>query len=366
MEIQKSLANILKEICVLQPKYSSSNTPDMEKRGKLVRSDLARALKDRIQSLQSAFGSYIDDLSVESSDGIGRKTEAPWCRLFSKSLSPNPRTGFYLVLHFAANGSAAYITVGCGSTVWSNGDLRPISDQELQRRTSWAQSVVMQRWGTIVPFDSTMDLGAKAPLPKTFEKATALALRIPVADLSTADLDNKLYVAAERLGEIYLAQLDQRDIPPGDQDSVAVDEISSPLKKRPKGQGKGLTHPERRAVELHAMELATKHLIQLGYECTDTSATHAFDLLARKNNQELKIEVKGTTADVCDSILMTRNEVQLHTAEKGHTALIMVYGIRLKKSTDAPYATGGDVEAIIPWDINGWRSEAIAFQLRRT
>lgn len=365
MNSQKTLTQILEGICALQPKYSSSNTKEMEERGKLVRADLGQALKERIPKLQGAFDPRTEDLSVESSDGIGRKTEAPWCRLFSKALSPNPRTGFYLVIHFAANGSAVFITVGCGSTVWANGDLRPISDQELETRTSWARSVVIQRWGSISPFEANMALGAKAALPKTFEKATALALRIPTSDLSTTDLDSKLYLAAERLGEIYRAQLDQRDIPPGEQDLASIKEIFSPLKSQAKGQGMGLTQPERRAIELQAMKLATEYLIQHGYKCTDTSASHAFDLHACKNGEELKVEVKGTTADICSSILMTKNEVRLHQDEKGKTALIMVYSISLKKDSGVPSASGGKLEALIPWDIDEWTAEPIAFQLRR-
>ena len=359
------LKQILEDICALQPKYSSSNTKEMEERARLIRSDLGQALKKRIPGLLQAFDPRIDDLSVDSSDGIGRKTEAPWCRLFSKTHSPNPRTGFYLVIHFAANGSAVFITVGCGSTVWANGDLRPISDQELKKRTTWARSVITERWGSIAPFDSSMALGAKAPLPKTFEKATALSLRIPTSALDTTDLDSKLYLAAERLGEIYRAQLDQRDIPPGEQDLASIKEISSPLKSQAKGQGMGLTQPERRAIELQAMKLATEYLIQQGYKCADTSANHAFDLLACKNGKELKVEVKGTTADMCSSVLMTKNEVRLHQDEKGKTALIMVYSITLKKDSGMPSASGGKLEALIPWDIDKWTAEPIAFQLRR-
>lgn len=145
------MQTILAQICALQPLYSSSNTPEMQQRGRLVRSDLVSALRDRLQAMQSAFDPVFDDLEVEASDGIGRKTEAPWARVFSKAMSPNPRTGFYLVIHFAADGSAVFFTIGCGSTIWSGGDLRPVSDEELARRTSWARAVVEQRWALLRP-----------------------------------------------------------------------------------------------------------------------------------------------------------------------------------------------------------------------
>lgn len=359
------MKEVLAQICALQPHYSSSNTPQMQERGRLVRTELTAALRERLPRLQQAFDSVFDDLEVDASDGIGRKTEAPWARVFSKTMSPNPRNGFYLVIHFAADGSAVFITIGCGSTVWNAGDLRPVSDDELARRTSWARGVVQQRWGLIAPFVAHIKLGAKAPLTRTFEKSTALAIRVPANEFALTDIDAILQSTAERLGEIYLAQLDQRDVTPAEQDSAAIEEISRPLKRRPGGQGIGLTAPERKAVELRAMALAVGHLTELGYQCKDTSATESFDLVATIGTTSLKIEVKGTTSDVCDSVLMTKNEVNLHRMEKGKTGLLIVYGIRLKRGLPAPQASGGTVEAMIGWDIDTWRAQPVAFQLYR-
>lgn len=360
------MQQILAQICALQPRYSSSNTPEMQERGRLVRTELVAELRSRLTELRSAFDPAFDDLDVDASDGIGRKTEAPWARIFSKAMSPNPRSGFYLVIHFAADGSAVFVTVGCGGTIWSGGDLRAVSDEELIRRTSWARGVVQERWGSIAPFDSEMRLGAKASLPKTFEKATAFAFRIPVMQLGTTDIHYLLHSAAERLAEIYRAQLDQRDVAPGEQDSASIAEISNPLKRRSGKQGLGLTAAERRAVELRAMELAVTHLTQLGYRCSDRSATESFDLLAANAKQTLKVEVKGTTSEFCDSVLMTRNEVELHRNEKGQTGLVVVYGIRLKKGASDPEASGGSVEALLCWDIDEWRAEPVAYQLHRS
>ena len=114
----------------------------MQERGNLIRTDLAQELRDRLRHLGQAFDPLFDDLAVEGSDGIGRKTEAPWVRLYSKAMSPTPREGFYIVIHFSANGSAFFITIGCGNTIWSGGDLRPISDEQLKAKTSWARSDV--------------------------------------------------------------------------------------------------------------------------------------------------------------------------------------------------------------------------------
>lgn len=352
-------------ICKLQPLYSSRNTTEMKERGFLVRSVLTEQLRGEITTLQSAFNAVFDDVAVESSDGIGRKTEAPWVRLHSKTMSPNPRTGFYLVIHFVADGSGFYITVGCGSTIWSDGDLRPVSDTELTKRTNWARSVISSRWGTFEPFVDKISLGAKAKLPKTFEKATAIAKFLVPSLTTNAQLAGLLYQACERLNEIYIAQLEERDLTPADQDAFQLTEITRPLQKKRFGQGFGLTAPERKAIEIHAMKMALEHLGSQGFACTDTSSNQSFDILAKKDGEELKVEVKGTTSDLCEIIMMTKNEVELHRSESGKTALVLVSSIRLNKMTTPPETSGGNLEALLAWDINTWSIQPIAYQVSR-
>ncbi len=337
----------------------------MKERGVLIRKDLKQAIEFRLPRLSKAFDQVFDDLEVEGSDGIGRKTEAPWVRMFSRTMSPNPREGFYLVIHFAADGSGVFVTVGCGSTIWKNGDLRAVSDEELKRRTLWARSVILQKWKTIEPYGDEISLGAHAALPRTFEKATAIARRVPSDKLSSVDLDSVLFGAAERLGEIYLAQLNQRDVSQGEQDREAIVTLVRPLIAARRRQGFGLTAPERKEVELRAMELAFQYLVGKGYECTNLSSGNSFDLLATRDEKTLKIEVKGTTSDLCDSFLMTRNEVELHRSEKGNTGLILVSAIRLIRDPQGLRAEGGNLEAWLNWDINGWEAVPVAYQISR-
>lgn len=120
-------------------------------------------------------GDFGSEFETQASDGIGRKTEAPWLRFFARSMSPDPRHGFYAVIHFAANGTAVFVTVGCGATTWANGELRPLTDEDLHQKTQWAQRVIADRFGSIEPFGDQIDLGARAKLPRAFEKATAVA-----------------------------------------------------------------------------------------------------------------------------------------------------------------------------------------------
>jgi hypothetical protein len=281
-------------------------------------------------------------------------------------MSPNPREGFYLVIHFAADGSAMFVTVGCGGTVLSGPVLYPLPDAELLRLTGWARQVVSEQWGGLEPFTDVIQLGARAPLPKAFEKATAFAKRVAAEDLASVDIDLMLYQAAERLATIYLAQLQGRDQSPGQADADVISAMVQPRSRSGRRQGFGLTAPERVAVEVRAMKLAAAHLASLGFQTTDVSAKEPFDFLATRGTQSLKVEVKGTTSDFCDSVLMTRNEVELHRRERGQTALVMVTGVRLEKCMDRPVASGGTVELLLNWDIELWSAEPLAYQVSRS
>ena len=102
----------MKEICALQPQYDPRNTPGMQKRGHLIRHAIPDAIRSIEPALCKALGAFGETFDVGASDGIGRKTEAPWVRIYAGSMSLTPRDGFYVVIHFAADGSAVFITVG--------------------------------------------------------------------------------------------------------------------------------------------------------------------------------------------------------------------------------------------------------------
>jgi len=355
----------IRRICELQPEYSSENTPAMEERGRLIRRLLPERIRELEPNLRTALGHFGGDFDVEASDGIGRKTEAPWVRIFAKGMSPNPRDGFYVVFHFAADGSSVFVTVGCGSTVWANGELRPVSDDELLRRVEWARLVIREKFGTIDPFGDDIALGARAPLTKTFEKATAVAKRIPVAALEERELHVLLVQATDRLRAIYDAQRTGSHLGPTDTEEREIESTARPLRGGRVGQGFRISPHERRAVELRAMEVARDWLVAQGFSIRDVSLSSSFDYEATKGGETLKIEVKGTTGDGADEVLMTKNEVDLHTAEQGKTGLIVVSGIRLNGVGETATASGGHLSAELCWDIREWVLVPLAYRVVR-
>lgn len=360
-----SLVSTLQRICQLQQEYSSENTPEMQERGKLIRGSLVEDIRVQENALRLALAEFGDDFDVQGKDGIGRKTEAPWVRLYSKRMSPSATEGFYVVIHFAANGTNVFVTVGCGSTVWNKGDLRAISDVELASRTAWARNIIVSKLGTLTPFDDTIHLGAKAPLPRTFEKATAFTKLIPYTEIEENSFRYYILEATKLLTILYRAHEAGADRNQSDLIDLDIENVSNPTKSNRKGQGYRLSADDRRVVELRAMEAASDWLTLHGFKVNDTSSTESYDLEASRGDENLKIEVKGTTSSNADAILMTRNEVELHRAENGRTGLILVYDIRLEMGNAGRTAHGGVVSAELNWDITKWKIEPTAFKLSR-
>jgi hypothetical protein len=358
----------IQRIAQLQLAYSSSSTPAMQERGVIIRQDLPELLRQHIGAFKANIGRFSDDLSIEGRDGMGRKTEAAWVRLYSENLSPSATTGFYVVIHFALDGRTFFVTVGCGSSKWNSerGDLTPYSDKELAKKVAWARKVLRSAGKDTSEFPDQIAIGSSRALPKSFEKATVLAKALDPATTDVVELVSTICKALQILSVIYEAYSQRADMPTSE--SMDVDLQSTINPARIGGghrQGYGLTARERRAVELHAMCIARRHLEGLGYRVTDTSANNPFDFLAARSDQTIKVEVKGTSSVDVDAILMTANEVELHTREAGQTALALVSGIVLVRSGDDVRCTGGSLEFHSPWDISRWTLTPKAFAVGR-
>lgn len=223
--------------------------------------------------------------------------------------------------------------------------------------------------GRIQPFVSderqltrSVSLGSSAPLALAYEKSCVVsrffsAQALPGDDeirgelLRFAGLLRTLY-ESERLGVTPLS------VSPEVRDAIeAAAEISSPARS---GQGFSLTGPERKAVELHAMELATKHLESLGYRVKDVSLKESYDLLAAMEDVLIKVEVKGTTG-LLGSIVLTRNEVDLHRVAHPCNALVVVHSIELETKNDVPKARGGLVRCWLPWSLEEERLKPLSY-----
>lgn len=354
----------LKSICDLQPRYSAENTPEMQERGRILRSEIKPYLQN-MRVLAEILGPFGDDFYADASDGIGRKTELPWVRFCSKSMSPSATEGFYCVIHFSTDGSAIHITIGSGSSRFHNGSNVVLPDEELDRQTAWARSVISQKFMKLEPFTDDPDFGAKRKLPLSFQRATAISKRINYEDINDTDVEEILKKAAEYLRAIYEAQSIGRDLTQADQVELETEAVIRPQAMTCRRQGYGLPAVARREVELRAMIVAQQWLSQHGYVATDCSARESYDLHVKRGAEELKVEVKGTTSDFIDAVLMTKNEVELHKREKGKTGLIIVSSVMLSKIGETFVASGGIADALIGWDIDKWDIEPTAFRITK-
>ena len=80
-----SVIDVIQRIAELQLSYNSSNTEEMQERGRLIRKSLPQELSLHMDSFRKVLGRFSHDLSIQGKDGQGLKTEAPWVRLHSNS-----------------------------------------------------------------------------------------------------------------------------------------------------------------------------------------------------------------------------------------------------------------------------------------
>ena len=363
-----SISEIFREIAELQTKWSSENTAEMKKRGQLIRKSAPDFFRNELGRLQAAVNPFGSDLNIEGRDGIGRKTPAPWVRFYSDVLSPSATNGFYVVIHFSTDGNRCFFTLGTGTSTWvaARGDLIPDKVEDIQRRVDWIRSILRRSNSNLSKFNDTISIGSKLELPKRFEDGTALCKTVHVDDLNDPLVIEIVEELLGFLSKIYTSVEKMEHLP--DSEALLIQSesiVSEKHRGRSRGQGRGLNAEQRKAVELRAMDVAKKALESEGYKVTDKSAKNSYDFLAVRADQELKVEVKGTTSPRCDAVQMTRNEVELHHSEVGKTALAIVSGIVLKDSGNIIKGIGGELELLNPWDVDCWGFEPATYIVKR-
>lgn len=63
----------------------------MQEQGILIRSALVEELLEQKSDFKAVLGEFGTQFELEGKDGIRRKTEAPWVRLYSERMSPSLR-----------------------------------------------------------------------------------------------------------------------------------------------------------------------------------------------------------------------------------------------------------------------------------
>lgn len=116
---------------------------------------------------------------------------------------------------------------------------------------------------------------------------------------------------------------------------------------------------QRKAIELWAMKLARRALQQWGWEkVTDVSSERSYDFHCQSGDDELYVEVKGTTSNG-SQLILTRNEIEHTRSTYPNTALAIVTNINPGLHGEGP--SGGQVAFLYPWMIDEGRLSPISY-----
>lgn len=165
-------------------------------------------------------------------------------------------------------------------------------------------------------------------------------------------------VAAEGL-EVMLAGGAQPD-PQAEEAKQAVERVARPGGAG--GQGRGLNAEQRRAVELRAVAVVTRWLEGAGWDVEDVSLKRrGYDLHAGQGDEELHVEVKGTTGSGA-SVILTPNEVRHAGANPRQAMLAVVSGIELSETDGSWRAAGGVKRVFRRWRIADGALEPLGYE----
>lgn len=352
----------IQEILLLQNDYTSKNTKPMQRRGVLVRNELPAKIREIAAEI--IVDVPLEDVGIAGNDGVGRKTEIPWTRVYSKSRSPRPTSGWYVVFLFSRNGERAYLSLIQGTTSWDGFEFKRRPEPELLSRSRWARDVL--GLAASLPEGWTFDLrleGRRGGLGEGYELGSVVATEYSVSAVpQDVEIIEHLAQAMTWLGRLYQLE-DEGLYVPGDSAPEVADAqaVIENLAGKGSGQGFRLTAAERRAIEQRAVDETILYLKAHGYSVTNVGNRESYDLHASREDGDLFVEVKGTTSTGTD-ILLTRNEVLLHQERYPRNALAIVHSILLDRSGDSPSASGGTLSVKQPWQINEAQLTPIAFR----
>jgi Domain of unknown function (DUF3883) len=118
-----------------------------------------------------------------------------------------------------------------------------------------------------------------------------------------------------------------------------------------RGQGFRASVDDRRAVERRAMDAAAQHFRDAGWTVRDVSARESYDFHCRRSDEEIQVEVKGTTTRG-EQVLLTPNEVTHAQVHYPNTALFILAEVELVREDGVSVGVGGRPIVYQPWDVD--------------
>lgn len=363
------------EVLELQKEYTFKNTPAMQRRGRLIREEIAGSLSANLDRFKSRYEIAIEDLWVQGKDGDGNKAEIPWVRLASKELSPSATKGWYVVFLFSATGSNCYLSLGHASTTYDGESLerryqKALAPEVAESLMNWGREKLRLSEVKNSRLKFSRNLEAKGNLAEAYDRTSLCGFEyrknaIPDDEQIYSDVEFLLGL----LSKIYLLQETDATIPGSNspEHEEAVEAISQAAGKNltgPRRQGRSrLPQAHKKVIEERAVEVAMQLLAKKGFtNIKDVGKNHSYDIAAKLDGVDFYVEVKGTIS-LGEKVVLTRNEVLLHKQEHPNNALIIVSQIDLNRD-EPPSASGGKIMFISPWEIDDSDLEALGFDYR--
>lgn len=365
----RSLIEDVVETLSLQQRYSLDNAADMERHAQLIQQALPAHVYAHIAPIAAAFEKRGFSAEVEAPHDIGDNFASAWVRVFNTRMSPAPFEGWDLVFHFVGSDGRFFATLGCGARIAVAGELIDLPHKNLTEQVAWARKRCVEVGIDTSLFQEQVSLHLTQS-PSGAERAVAFAKSYSVHDFNEAkfwaDVETLCTVLVEIYSGVQLGKSPMSRSPEERESEASLAALSKPSRRGAAGQGFGLSHPERCAVEERAMQVAKAVLVSRGYGAIkDVSARESFDYSATKHGVEWAVEVKGTTAALADTFFLTAAEHQLHVRRSGQTVLVIVRNVDLDRTTAPATATGGIAEVLEPWSLDDWEFVPTAFQARR-
>jgi len=332
-------------------KDGSDNSP-MEKREINL-----KELSNRLTSLLHDEKLDSSILQVEHGGRQYNYSPVPWIRIFDPQHAPTAQNGFYVVLLFAADGSSVYLSLNQGTSEFRSNAMRPINDDDVLLNKAAAARTAINDWASEVSLvgPDFIDLrGSGAPVGsesrrriRNYELANVYAYEYPVNSLpSDARFKNDL---EELL--VLLWALENADLTVSTKflKQLPINTSLASKKSTNTKQGRQLSEKVRKLIEVTAEDRAEEYYVSLGWSVERVGAMRlGYDLRCKKDQQELHIEVKGTTGKG-QEVILTPNEVK-HCKEYDAMALVIVS--RIIVAEDETISDRGDLQILDPWLID--------------
>lgn len=134
-----------------------------------------------------------------------------------------------------------------------------------------------------------------------------------------------------------------------------------PSRRSNRGSGYMKDVEVKRAVERHAVRLARTLFEAEGYNCVDVGTTRSYDLHATKAEEEIHVEVKGSTG-TATTVELTSNEVTHSRSPMWQTRLVVVDEITWTRASGKVVTSGGRLRVWPAWQAEPDRLAATKYR----